>query len=105
MNGNNLIDVEDVLYPSDNLYDIPCLRLDRQAGMLKLPLSPYGLGRKTKEASTIHFMSMIIGLKVYGKILQKYWRGMPLRSLNRIFRYLIPHHCLMVFISSTRSGG
>ena len=48
MNGNNLIDVEDVLYPSDNLYDIPCLRLDRQAGMLKLPLSPYGLGRKTK---------------------------------------------------------
>ena len=55
MNGNNLIDVEDVLYPSDNLYDIPCLRLDRQAGMLKLPLSPYGLGRKTKEASTIHF--------------------------------------------------
>lgn len=55
MNGNNLTDVEDVLYPSDNLYDIPCLRLDRQAGMLKLPLSPYGLGRKTKEASTIHF--------------------------------------------------
>lgn len=40
MNGNNLIVVEDVLYPSDNLYDIPSLRLDRQAGMLKLPLSP-----------------------------------------------------------------
>lgn len=55
MNGSNLIEIEDVIYPSDNLYDIPCLRLDRQAGMLKLPLSPYGLGRKTKEASTIHF--------------------------------------------------
>lgn len=55
MNSSNLISVEDVLYPSDNLYDIPSLRLDRQAGMLKLPLSPWGLGRKTKEASTIHF--------------------------------------------------
>lgn len=85
MNGNNLIDVEDVLYPSDNLYDIPCLRLDRQAGMLKLPLSPVWIGRKAKRHRQFIFMSMIIGLKVYGKILQKYWRGMPLRSLNRIF--------------------
>jgi hypothetical protein len=55
MNGNTLINVEDVLYPSDNFYEIPCLRMDRQPRALRLPLSPYGLGRKTKEASTIHF--------------------------------------------------
>ena len=55
MNANTIIDVEDVLYPSDNLYEIPCLRLDKQAGYLKLPFSPYGLGRVTRSASTIHF--------------------------------------------------
>ncbi len=54
MNSSNLL-LEDILYPSDNLYDIPTLRLDRQGGNLILPFSHYGAGRKTKEASTIHF--------------------------------------------------
>lgn len=105
MNGNNLIDVEDVLYPSDNLYDIPCLRLDRQAGMLKLPLSPYGLGRKTKEASTIHFYVDDYRFESVWKNPAKILAGNATAIIEPNFRYLIPHHCLMVFISSTRSGG
>ena len=47
--------IEDCLYPSDNLYDIPCLRLDKQAGNLVLPLAPYGIGRKNRRAATLHF--------------------------------------------------
>lgn len=49
------LECEDYLYPSDNGYEIPCLRLDRQAGNLILPFAPYGAGRSTKEARTIHF--------------------------------------------------
>ncbi len=48
-------EVKDVLYPSDNLYDIPCLRLDMQAGNLELPFVPYGTGRKNRQVATIHF--------------------------------------------------
>lgn len=47
--------VKDILYPSDNLYDIPCLRLDRQAGHLELPFVPYGTGRRNKRVATLHF--------------------------------------------------
>lgn len=47
--------VKDILYPSDNIYDIPCLRLDRQAGQLELPFVPYGTGRRNKRVSTLHF--------------------------------------------------
>jgi hypothetical protein len=47
--------VKDILYPSDNLYDIPCLRLDRQAGQLELPFVPYGTGRKNRRVATLHF--------------------------------------------------
>lgn len=46
---------KDILYPSDNLYDIPCLRLDRQAGHLELPFVPYGTGRRNKRVATLHF--------------------------------------------------
>ena len=42
MNSTQLKIAEDCLYPSDNMYDIPCLRLDRQAGTLLFPFSPYG---------------------------------------------------------------
>ena len=55
MNTEGFHTVEDVLYPSDNLYDIPCLRLDMQGEHLLLPLSPYGAGRQTRLAQTIHF--------------------------------------------------
>lgn len=47
--------VKDILYPSDNCYDIPCLRLDRQAGHLELPFVPYGTGRRNKRVATLHF--------------------------------------------------
>ena len=47
--------VKDILYPSDNLYDIPCLRLDRQAGQLELPFVPYGTAFKMKTAKTLHY--------------------------------------------------
>ena len=46
---------KDILFPSDNRYDIPCLRLDRQAGHLGLPFVPYGTGRRTKRVATLHF--------------------------------------------------
>lgn len=46
---------KDILFPSDNLYDIPCLRLDRQAGHLELPFVPYGTGRRNKRVATLHF--------------------------------------------------
>jgi len=47
--------VKDILYPSDNLYDIPCLRLDRQAGQLEMPFVPYGTAFKMKMAKTFHY--------------------------------------------------
>lgn len=47
--------VKDILYPSDNHYDIPCLRLDRQAGHLELPFVPYGTGRRNKRVAALHF--------------------------------------------------
>ncbi len=46
---------KDILFPSDNLYDIPCLRIDRQAGHLELPFVPYGTGRRNKRVATLHF--------------------------------------------------
>lgn len=46
---------DDILYESDNEFDIPCLRLDRQGGKLRLPFVPYGTGRPVKAAMTIHF--------------------------------------------------
>lgn len=55
MNDSKTIIVEDCLYPSDNLFDIPCLRQDMQAGYLILPFSPYGIGRKKRESATVHF--------------------------------------------------
>ena len=48
-------EVKDILFPSDNLYDIPVLRSDRQAGHLELPFSPFGIGRQNRRAATIHF--------------------------------------------------
>lgn len=47
--------VKDILYPSDNIFDIPVLRLDMQAGNLELPFVPYGTGRKNRQVATIHF--------------------------------------------------
>lgn len=48
-------EVKDVLFPSDNLYDIPVLRQDRQAGCLELPFVPFGTAFKAKEAKTLHY--------------------------------------------------
>lgn len=47
---------KDVLYDSDNAFDIPNLLLDHQAGHLELPLSPWGANsRLRKDVTTYHF--------------------------------------------------
>lgn len=47
---------KDCLYESNNIYDIPNLRLDRQAGKLELPFTPWGANsRLKKDVSTYHF--------------------------------------------------
>lgn len=47
---------KDVLYPSDNIYEIPTLLLEEQAGHLELPLSPWGANsRLRKDVTTYHF--------------------------------------------------
>lgn len=47
---------KDVLYESDNKFDIPNLLLDKQAGHLELPLSPWGANsRLRKDVATYHF--------------------------------------------------
>lgn len=46
----------DCLYESDNIFDIPNLRFDLQAGKLQLPLSPWGAqARQKAKAATYHF--------------------------------------------------
>lgn len=46
----------DVLYESDNIYEIPNLLLEMQAGKVELPLSPWGANsRLRKDVSTYHF--------------------------------------------------
>lgn len=48
--------LSDCLYESNNIYDIPTLRLDMQAGKVILPLAPWGAGsRLRKDISTYHF--------------------------------------------------
>lgn len=47
---------KDVLYPSDNKFEIPSLLLEEQAGYLELPFSPWGANsRLRKDVSTYHF--------------------------------------------------
>lgn len=47
---------KDVLYESDNEFDIPNLLLEQQAGKVELPLSPWGAnGRLRKDVATYHF--------------------------------------------------
>lgn len=55
MNTEGFYVVGDVIYPSDNIIDIPCLRMDRQPGFLEVPLAAYGTGRKMSGAMTVHF--------------------------------------------------
>ncbi len=46
----------DVLYESDNIYEIPNLLLEMQAGKVELPLSPWGANsRLRKDVTTYHF--------------------------------------------------
>lgn len=47
---------KDVLYDSDNIYEIPNLLLEMQAGKVELPLSPWGANsRLRKDVATYHF--------------------------------------------------
>ena len=57
MKPSNIIFPQDRLYPSDNEYEIPTLRLDRQPenGLL-LPFAPWGANaRRRSHVGTIHF--------------------------------------------------
>ncbi len=46
----------DVLYDSDNVYEIPNLLLEQQAGHLELPFTPWGANsRLRKDVTTYHF--------------------------------------------------
>lgn len=46
----------DVLYPSDNDFEIPTLLLDMQANKVELPFSPWGANsRLRKDVATYHF--------------------------------------------------
>lgn len=47
--------IKDILFASDNEFDIPVLRIDCQAGQLELPFVPYGTAFKMKTAKTIHY--------------------------------------------------
>lgn len=48
--------LKDVLYPSNNKFDIPTLLLEKQAGHLEMPLSPWGANsRLRKDVATYHF--------------------------------------------------
>ena len=48
--------LSDCLYESNNIFDIPNLRTDMQAGKLQLPFAPYGAdSRQKKGVSTYHF--------------------------------------------------
>lgn len=86
------LECEDYLYPSDNGYEIPCLRLDRQAGNLILPFAPYGAGRRTKEARTIHFYVDDYRFSSLWKKPAKYLLIKQAQSLNQITQYLTPPH-------------
>lgn len=47
---------KDVLYPSDNPFEIPNLMLEMQAGRLELPFTPWGANsRLRKDVATYHF--------------------------------------------------
>jgi len=48
--------LKDVLYPSNNKFDIPTLLLEKQAGHLEMPFSPWGANsRLRKDVATYHF--------------------------------------------------
>ena len=46
--------VKDVLFPSDNVMDVPVLRLDMQAQALEIPFAPATV-RKSVGAKTVHY--------------------------------------------------
>jgi hypothetical protein len=47
---------KDILFETDNDYEIPCLRIDKQGEKLELPLTPWGANsRLRKDVSTYHF--------------------------------------------------
>lgn len=48
--------LKDVLYESDNIFEIPNLLLEQQAGKVELPLTPWGANsRLRKDVATYHF--------------------------------------------------
>ena len=66
---------KDVLYESDNVFEIPNLLLDMQAGKVELPLSPWGANSR--------FLLTLSGLLIIG------WKIKPNKAEIYIFPKLI----------------
>jgi len=49
------MDLKDVLFESNNEFEIPNLLLDRQAGKLELPFVDYSSARRRLNVATVHF--------------------------------------------------
>lgn len=51
-----IAEIKDILFPSDNIFDIPTLDIEQQATELELPFKPYGAERRSKtDGKTVHF--------------------------------------------------
>lgn len=77
---------KDVLYESDNIYDIPNLLLDMQAGHLETPFTPWGANsRLRKDVATYHFY-------VDDYRFEKLWKD-PINLLTSGCRAIVEPNC------------
>lgn len=91
MNIPELNAAEDRLYPSDNKFEIPCLRLDRQpkTGLL-LPFAGWGSeARVRKNVATYHFYVDDYRFTAVWKHPQRVLSGGCRELVSRIFPYMI----------------
>lgn len=78
--------IEDVLYDSDNAFEIPNLLLSEQAGKLQLPLNPWGANsRLRKDVSTYHFY-------VDDYRFEKLWKD-PIDLINSGCKAIVEPNC------------
>lgn len=78
--------IEDVLYDSDNAFEIPNLLLSEQAGKLMLPLNPWGANsRLRKDVSTYHFY-------VDDYRFEKLWKD-PIDLINSGCKAIVEPNC------------
>lgn len=78
--------VDDVLYESNNAFEIPNLLLSGQGGKLQLPLNPWGANsRLRKDVSTYHFY-------VDDYRFEKLWKD-PIDLINSGCRAIVEPNC------------